>query len=162
MGFEYSNFMKSGKLPWGEDMRAVINMSTAEEQKKSAARYLNEVFEIVRKRRRTAQLVGWFPSWLVPKNMRKRWTRGSFNLTFRALAVFLGSRGFSVGSKEEIASTFSKTFHHKEELCNIASTAAQLWERWKSEPLSPRDAKKFLQNSLAVVEALNALEEAKG
>lgn len=156
-GFEYSNFVREGKLLWGEDIKKLIPKLPPEKQKKSARKYLNEVYELVSNKERSFKWLKWVPFKLVPKKNKLRWTRQAFSLIFRTAALFLGSKGVNVSKKKDIVSAFTR--HTKEkELCDIISSTLLLWEKWKTESLNDKETKKLLENSLKFVKGLRSLQ----
>jgi hypothetical protein len=108
LGFEYSNFIKEGKLLGGEDIKALIIKPSPEKQKESAKNYLGKVYEMVSNQEKYFKCLKWIPFAFVPKTKKERWTSQAFNLIFRTAALFLGSKGFYVSKKEDIASSFKK------------------------------------------------------
>jgi len=152
-GFEYSNFIKEGRLLWGEDIKVLIPKPPSEKQKESARNYLDKVYEMVLSKEKSFKWLRWIPFRLVPKNSKERWVRQAFNLTFRTAALFLGSKGVYVSKKEDIASEFKQCVR-EEKLCNTVSSALLLWERWKTEQLNDKETKQLLQNSLKFVKGL--------
>lgn len=156
-GFEYSNFIREGKLLWGKDIKKLIPKLPPEKQKESARKYLDKVYELISNQERNFKWLKWVPFKLVPKKSKLRWTRQAFNLIFRTAAVFLGSKGVNVSRKKDIVSAFTR--HAKEkELCDIISSTLLLWEKWKTEPLSDKETKKLLENSLKFVKGLQSLQ----
>jgi predicted nucleotidyltransferase len=157
-GFEYSNFIKEGKLLWGEDIKALIPKPTAEKQKESAKIYLSKVYEMVSNQEKSLKWLKWVPFEFIPKAKKEHWTRQAFNLIFRTAALFLGSKGIYVSKKADIATTFKEQVKD-EKLRNIMSYALSLWERWKNEPLSNKETKQLLGNSIEIVKGLQWLNE---
>jgi len=156
-GFEYSNFIREGKLLWGKDIKKLIPKLPPEKQKESARKYLDEVYKLVSNQERNFKWLKWIPFKLVPKKSKLRWTRQAFSLIFRTAAVFLGSKGVNVSRKKDIVSAFTR--HTKEkELCNIISSTLLLWEKWKTKPLNDKETKKLLENSLKFVKGLQSLQ----
>jgi len=152
-GFEYSNFIKEGRLLWGEDIKTLIPIPSQEKQKESAEAYLEQVYEMVSNQEKRFRLLKWIPLKFMPRKNKERWTRGAFNLTFRTAALFLVSKGICVNKKEAIVHAFNQ--HIKEqELCGIISLALSLWEKWKTQPLNNKETKLLLQNSLEFVRRL--------
>jgi len=156
-GFEYSNFIREGKLLWGEDVKKLIPKLPLEKQKESARKYLDEVYELVSNKERSFKWFKWVPFKLVPKKNKLRWTRQAFSLIFRTAALFLGSKGISVSKKKDIVSVFTR-YIREEELCSIISSTLLLWEKWKTEPLNDKEMKKLLENSLKFVNGLRLLQ----
>jgi predicted nucleotidyltransferase len=159
-GFEYSNFIKEGKLLWGEDIKTFILEPSQERQKESAKNNLGKVYEIVSNQEKYFKWLKWIPFVFVPKAKKERWTRQAFNLIFRTAALFLGSKGVYVSKKEDIASAFKQ--HVKEEkLRKIISYASSLWEKWKNEPLNNKETKQLLGNSIKIVKGLQSMNESE-
>jgi predicted nucleotidyltransferase len=156
-GFEYSNFIKEGKLLFGEDIKAFIPKPSEEEQKESARKYLAKVYEMISNQERTFKLLNWVPLRVLPRKSKERWTRQAFNLIFRSAAVFLGSNGVYVSSKEDIAYAF-KRLVKKEEPCSIISSASSLWEKWKTEQLNDKETRQLLENSSKFVKELRSAQ----
>jgi predicted nucleotidyltransferase len=160
LGFEYSNFIKEGKLLWGEDIKALITKPSPEKQKESAKNYLGKVYQMVSNQEKYFKWLKWIPFVFVPKAKKERWTRQAFSLIFRTAALFLGSKGVYVSKKEDIASAFKQ--HVKEEkLRNIISYVLSLWEKWKNEPLNNKETKQLLGNSIKIVKGLQSLNESE-
>ena len=157
-GFEYSNFIKEGKLLWGEDMKALILEPTPEQQKESAKNYLNKVYEMVSNQEKYFKWLKWLPFGFVPKAKKERWTRQAFNLIFRTAALFLGSKGVYVSKKEDIASAFKQRVE-EEKLRNIISCTSSLWEKWENKPLNNKETKQLLRNSFEICKGLQSLNE---
>ena len=155
-GFEYSNFVREGKLLWGEDVRKFIPKPSPERQKESARKYLDQVYGLVSNQERIFKWLKWVPFKLVPKKRKLRWTREAFSLIFRTAALFLGSRGINVSRKEDITSAFRQQIQ-KNELCDIIFSTLLLWEKWKSSPLTDKETKKLVENSLKFVKGLQSL-----
>jgi predicted nucleotidyltransferase len=157
-GFEYSNFVKEGKLLWGKDIKPLIPRPTQEKQKQSAETYLKKIYETVSSQERSFKLLRWIPLKLVPRKSKERWIREAFNLTFRTGAVFLGSNGVYVSKKEDIVNAFNQ-YVKKEELCSVFTTALSLWQKWKTQPLNDKETKLLLENSLKFVKGLQRAPE---
>jgi predicted nucleotidyltransferase len=155
-GFEYSNFIKEGKLLFGEDIKMLILKPSEKEEKESARKYLAKVYEMISKQERSFKLLKWVPLRILRKS-RERWTRQSFNLIFRSAALFLGSNGIHVSSKEDIAHAF-KGFVKEEELCGMISSALSLWEKWKTEQLNHKETRQLLESSFKFVKGLRSVQ----
>jgi len=155
-GFEYSNFIKEGKLLWGRDIKVLIPKPLPEKQKESAKNYLDKVYKMISHQERSLKWLKWIPFKFVPKKNKERWARQVFNLTFRTAALFLGGKGIYVSKKEDIAFAFKRCVG-EEELCNIVSSVLLLWEKWKTESLSDKETKQLLENSLKFVRRLQSL-----
>lgn len=155
-GFEYSNFIKEGKLLWGEDVRALIPKPPPEKQMEAAKNYLKNVYEMISIKERSFKWFRWIPFKIVPKKNKQRWTRGAFHLSFRTAALFLGSNGVYVSKKQDIVSAFRR-FTKEEELGDLIFFILSLWEKWKSGPLSNKETKQLLENSLKFVKKLQYL-----
>jgi predicted nucleotidyltransferase len=67
LGFEYSNFIKEGKLVWGEDIKALIPEPSLEKQKESAKNYLGKVYEMVSNQEKYFKWLKRIPFVFVPK-----------------------------------------------------------------------------------------------
>lgn len=74
-GFEYSDFIKEGKLLWGEDIRVLIPKPPPEKQKESARNYLDKIYTMVSSQEKRFKWFRWIPFKLVPKNNKERWAR---------------------------------------------------------------------------------------
>jgi predicted nucleotidyltransferase len=157
-GFEYSNFMDTGRLLWGTDIKPLIRTPLPEKQKESAKEYLNKVYDMVSKKEKSFIWFRYVPFRILPRSSRERWTREAFNLTFRTIALFLGSKGVYVSRKEDIANAFRKMCADEKDLCTIISFASSMWEKWKTNPLSAEETKRLLKNSLILVKGLKLLE----
>lgn len=156
-GFEYQNFIKTGKLLWGDDVKAFIPKPTLKEQREDARNFLKGVYQSVQTWEKTFKWFKWIPLKLIPKRNKERWTRQAFSLIFRSASVMLCGDQVYVSGKEEIATAFKKKYP-KEELCNIISQALMLWKRWKTMSLSDKETKQLLENSLKFVKGLQSLK----
>lgn len=157
-GFEYSNFIREGKLLWGEDIKTLIPKPSPEEQKESAKNYLSKVYGMISNQEKYFKWLKLIPFTFMPKSKKECWARQAFNLIFRTAALFLGSKGIYVSRKEDVASAFKK--HVKEEeLRLIICYALSLWGKWKNEPLNDKETKKLLRNSIEFVRRLQSLNE---
>jgi predicted nucleotidyltransferase len=161
-GFEYSDFMDTGRLLWGTDIKPLIPTPPPEKQKESAKEYLGKVYEMFSKMEKSFIWFRWIPFRILPRSSKERWTREAFNLTFRTIALFLGSKGVYVSRKEDIASAFQKMCADEKDLCTVISFASSMWEKWKTNPLSDKETKKLLKNSLILIKGLKLLENAEG
>ncbi len=161
-GFEYSNFMDTGRLLWGTDIKPLIQTPLPQKQKESAKEYLGKVYDMVSKTEKNSKWLRWIPFRILPKSSKERWTREAFNLTFRTIALFLGSNSVYVSRKEDIASAFQKMCANEKDLCTIISFASSMWEKWKTNSLSDKETKQLLKNSLILVKGLKLLENAQG
>jgi len=160
-GFEYSSFVDTGRLLWGMDIKPLIQIPRPEKQRESAKEYLGKVYEMVLEMERSFKWFRWIPFRILPRKSKERWTREAFNLTFRAIALFLGSKGVYVSRKEDIASAFKKMHAKEKNLCDIISFALSTWEKWKTKPLSNKETKQLLKNSLVLVKELKLLQNAQ-
>ncbi|MFQ6068149.1 MAG: nucleotidyltransferase domain-containing protein [Candidatus Bathyarchaeia archaeon] len=156
-GFEYSNFIQTGKLLWGEDIKSLIPQPSLEKQKETAKNCLQEIYKMVSNQERNFKWIKWIPFKLVPRKYKERWARQAFCLSFRTTALFLGSKGVYVSKKEDIASAF-KQYRREKGLCSMLFFALSLWEKWKEEPLSDEEIKLLLENSLRFVKELQLLK----
>jgi len=152
-GFEYANFIKDGKLLFGEDIKTLIPRPSEEEQRESAKKYLAKVYEMISKQERSFKLLKWVPLGILPRKSKEHWTRQAFNLIFRSAALFLGSNGVYVSSKKDITQAF-KGFVEKEEPCSMITSALSSWEKWSTEQLSDRETGQLLAYSLKFVKEL--------
>jgi len=158
-GFEYSNFIREGKLLWGEDIKALIPQPALESQQRSAKNYLEKVYGMVSSQEKYFKWLKWIPLALVPRAKKEHWTRQAFNLTFRTGALFLGSTGFFVSGKEDICSAFKQQVKNQR-LRNMMCCALSLWEKWKDAPLSNGETSQLLGNAFELARELPLLDEA--
>jgi len=157
-GFEYRNFINNGKLLWGEDIKALIPKPTPKEQKESAKKFLDSFLESVPEWERKFKWLKLVPFILIPRKRKEQLTRQAFCLIFRTAAVALCGQGEDVSAKEGTASTFQKTYREERELCDIISRAVKLWEKWRTKPLSDKETKRLLGNSLKFAKGMRSLQ----
>jgi predicted nucleotidyltransferase len=156
-GFEYSNFIKEGKLLFGEDIKELIPEPSEEEQKESARNYLSKAYEMILKQERTFKLLKLVPLRIIPTKSKERWTRQAFNLIFRSAALFLASNGVHVSNKEDITNAFNRLVK-KEEPRSIISFASSSWVKWKTEQLKDKETRRLIENSFKFVEELRSVQ----
>lgn len=157
-GLEHQNFIKTGKLLWGEDIKALIPKPTLKEQKEDAFKFLGSLYQLVQTWERMFKWFKWVPMKFIPKRKKEKWTRQAFSLIFRSAAVMLCGNGVYVSGKEEITTAFEKRYSEEKELCDIISQALMLWERWKTRSLSDKETRQLLENSLRFVKGLQSLK----
>lgn len=156
-GFEYQNFIKTGKLLWGEDIKALIPKPTLKEQREDAQKFLQGLYELAQAWERMFKWFKWVPLKIIPRRNKGRWTRQAFSLIFRSATVMLCGDGVYVSGKEETTTAFKKKYPKEEELCNMISQTLIHWEKWKTRSLSDKETRQLLENSLKFVKGLHLL-----
>jgi predicted nucleotidyltransferase len=156
-GFEYQNFIRTGKLLWGEDIKCLIPRPTLKEQKESAQNFLRDLHRLTLKWEKSFRWLKLVPLKLVPKRNKEKWVRQAFSLIFRSAAVMLYGDGIYVSGKEEVTAAFKRTYPSQRELCNTISQALILWKNWKTRPLSDNEARQLLKGSLEFIKGLQSL-----
>lgn len=149
-GFEYHNFVNSGKLLFGEDIKGLIPKPTLEEEWEAARNALNQIYEIIQKYEK-------MPLQPVSKIERERLTRQAFSLIFRTASIWLCGNGVYVGGKEDVVKAFLDKCPREKELCEIISGALKLWEKWAVAELSGKKTKWLFNNALKFVKGLQSL-----
>jgi predicted nucleotidyltransferase len=148
-GFEYHNFIARDKLLWGEDVKDIIPKPTREGERKSAWNFLKKIYELI-------------PKWeeqikSFTEENKERMIRQAFSLVFRGSAIALCGNGIYVSGKKEVADAFKQTYLNEKELCEVPTWALRLWEKWKTKPLSNKEARQLLERSLEFVKQLSTL-----
>jgi predicted nucleotidyltransferase len=156
-GFEYHNFVDSGKLLFGEDVRELIPKPTLEEETEVARNALNQVYEMVRRQERMFKWFRWVPLKLFPKIKRERLTRQAFSLIFRTASIWLCGNGVYVSGKRDTVKALMDKCPRKKELCEIVSEALKLWEKWAVAELSEKETKWLFNNASKFVKGLQFL-----
>ncbi|MBE0513277.1 nucleotidyltransferase domain-containing protein [Candidatus Bathyarchaeota archaeon] len=156
-GFEYHNFVNSGKLLFGEDVKELIPKPTLEEERELARNALNQIYEMVQKQERRVKWFRWIPLKLVPKVRREQMTRQAFSVIFRTASVWLCSDGVYVSGKRDIVKAFWEKCPQETELCEIVSEALKLWEKWAVAGLAGKETKWLFNNALKLVKELQRL-----
>lgn len=156
-GFEYHNFVNSGKLLFGEDVRELILKPTPVKEKEAAQNALNQIYEMVQKQERMVKWFKWLPLKLFPRNKRERLTRQAFSLIFRTASIWLCGSGVYVSGKEDTTEAFRKECSRERELCEVVSEALKLWEKWAVAELSGKETKWLFNNALKFVKGLQRL-----
>lgn len=157
-GLEYQNFIKTGKLLWGEDIKGFIPKPTLKEERESAQNVLKSVYKLAQASERMFKWFKWVPLKIIPKRNKERWTRQAFSLIFRSAAVMLCGDGVYVSGKEETTTAFKKKYPKEKELCNIISQTLIQWEKWKTRSLSDKETRQLLENSLQFLKGLQSLK----
>jgi len=156
-GFEYHNFVNSGKLLFGEDVRELIPKPTLKEERELAHEALNHIYEMVQKQERWFKWFRWIPLKLFSKNKKERLTRQAFSLIFRTASVWLCGNGVYVSGKRDAAKAFRDKCSRERELYEIVSEALRLWEKWAVAELSVKEMKWLFNNALKFVKGLRCL-----
>jgi predicted nucleotidyltransferase len=159
-GFEYSDFMDTGRLLWGTDIKPLIPAPSPETQRESAQLYLGRIYEMASEVEKSYRWFGWIPLRVLGRSSKEKWTREAFNFTFRTLAVYLGSKGVYASRKEDIMGRFQKICANQIDLCGIASFASSMWEKWKTNALSDKETKQLIKNSFILARGLRKADSA--
>lgn len=148
-GFEHHNFIVTGRLLWGNNVKDIIPKPSRKAERESAQNYLMKAFKLVtRWEKQTRSLT---------ERNKGRLARQAFSLIFRGAAIVLCGNGVYVGGKEEIVDSFQRTFPDERESNRILYYSFRLWEEWKTRPLSNNETKQLLNESLRFVKQLKAL-----
>lgn len=119
-GFEYRNFIRTGELLSGKDIKDKIPEPTREEEVKSAAEFLNKFEERY-------------------QAIEKKFTRKLFSSIFRVLSVLLNGSGIYVSSKEGIIKKCHDHFGHRSKLNSLLKDTLSLWKKWGSRELDKEE-----------------------
>jgi len=149
-GFEYRNFVDSGKLLFGEDVKRLIPKPTLYEERETARNALNQIYELVQKYEKMSVE-------LVSEIERERLTRQAFSLIFRTASIWLCGNGVYVSGKRGVAEAFRDKCSEERELCEIISEALRLWEKWTVAELSGEETEWLFGNALKFVKGLERL-----
>lgn len=147
-GFEYHNFMKTGKLLWGRDIKPLIPKPTKEEEKASAKQALRQVYALVAEPKNS-------PPEINERNKDKL-TYGFFPIIFRTAAIALCGEGRYVSGKSEVVSVFHEVYP-QEELHNLLLQSFKLWKKWETRSLSVEEVQLLMKFCSEFVIKIRAL-----
>lgn len=129
-GFEYHNFMKTGKLLWGRDIKPLIPKPTKEEEKALAKQALKQVCALVAESKNSPPEIN--------EQNKDKLTYGLFSTIFRTACIVLCGEGRYVSGKNEVVSVFHEVYP-QEELHNLLLQSFELWKKWETRSLSTEE-----------------------
>ncbi|MCI2425114.1 nucleotidyltransferase domain-containing protein [Candidatus Acetothermia bacterium] len=139
-GFEYENFINTGKLLYGRDIKSLIPKPTREEERALAERALKEVCAFVTERELS-----------VDEQNRERLSYGIFSSIFRTACIALCGKGRYVSGKRKAVMAFHEVYMHESPLCQIISQTLELWEEWERRSLTEEELQRLTGFSLEFV-----------
>lgn len=156
-GFEYRNFIHTGKLLWGEDIKQLIPKPTPKEEREAAQKTLRNIYQMTHKWEKFFRWLMWIPLQLIPRKTKEKWARQAFSLIFRSAAILLSANKIYVSGKKETAAAFQKRYPEEKELQKIIVEALKLWEKWKTNLISNKETKQLIKNSPIFVQGVNKI-----
>lgn len=129
-GFEHQNFMRTGRLLFGREIRNLIPVSTREEERAAAELAVREICRLFREE---------FGE--LPTPTTKGLIYGLFSSVFRTACILCCGRGWYVSGKEEAVSAFRELFPDKRDLHDILSRCLELWQEWACRDLAEDEIK---------------------
>ncbi|HOB34365.1 MAG TPA: nucleotidyltransferase domain-containing protein [Bacillota bacterium] len=138
-GYEYWNFINTGKLLYGEDIRSRLPGPTREEVEKSATEALKQLKELLA-----------FPPPAGDKGIAM-----TFNLIFRGVCTYLSGRGRYVSAKEECVKAFCQEFPDLPQAEDL-QRALQLYKKWSHGPLTGEEFSELVGLARRIILALSA------
>ncbi|WP_353892860.1 nucleotidyltransferase domain-containing protein [Proteinivorax hydrogeniformans] len=116
-GFEYNNFIREGKLIYGQEIKDRIPKPTREEEIKTADQCL-KFFEASY------------------KDYEEEVIERYFSATFRTLCIVLSGKGIYVSSKKDVVTVCNKKFKDRKLLNEKINVIYDLWITWGRERLT--------------------------
>jgi predicted nucleotidyltransferase len=114
-GFEYQNFMKTGKLLYGQEIRPLIPKPTRNGEKALAKRALEQAAASVRSSLHQPD-----------QDNRDRLAYFGFSAIFRTAAIALCGEGIYLAGKDKVVKAFCRLRSDQRELCDELSWAFRL------------------------------------
>ncbi len=145
-GFEYHNFMRTGKLLWGRDIKPLIPKPSREEGRAAAKQALKEI---------CALLMEQGPQF--EEQNRERLTYQLFAAIFRTACIALCGEGRYVGGKGEAVSAFREVYPQERELHDVLSQSFILWKEWERRTLTDEELRRLRGFSLEFVSRICGL-----
>ena len=128
MTFEYHNFINTGKLLYGRDIKQLIPRSTRAQEKSSAKQGLKEIYTSASKH-----------SFYASEPDMDKQAYWAFSHIFRTASIALCGDGRYVSGKRETVSAFHEVYAQKSELCGIISQSFGLWKKWETRSLTKEE-----------------------
>ena len=150
-GFEYHNFVNTGKLIWGREIKPLIPKPSREEERASAKQALQGVCALLTGQRLSADVQG-----------RERLTYLLFSTIFRAACIALCGEGRYVSGKSEAVSAFREAYPQKLELHAALSQSFALWREWERRSLTDAELQRLKTLASSFVSGICELWGAAG
>lgn len=138
-GFEYWNFINTGQLLYGEDIKPKLPVPTREHEEREAKAVLQ-------------QLRGLLAVSPPEGDMGAAMT---FSLIFRGACTYLSGRGLYVSAKDECVAVFCQEFPDHPQAKDL-QRALQLWGKWSLGPLSGKEFSELIDLAKRIILALSA------
>ena len=131
-GFEYHNFLNTGKLIVGHDVRHLLVKPTREQElilaKQTIESSNREILEKIE------------ASESIPSESQ---LYAFFSTAFRCAAIFLCAKGQYVAAKKETVETFHRLYGKSQKsLCTALRALYDFWLQWAQKPLESEDRTK--------------------
>lgn len=149
-GFEYHNFIKTGRLLYGKDIKDHIPKPTREQEKKSAQRMLKKLSDFIKTQQEILLNID--------KENPDKLTRQAFATIFRSASIALCGAGMYVSGKQEIVTFFKQKYPNKRELGEILQNAFRLWKKWEMTRLDIKELKHLLNWSMEFIKDLRSIQ----
>lgn len=121
-GFEYRNFIDTGQLLWGRDIKDLLPVPTREQEINAAANSLQHV-------RRSVEKFSEPPEQDTLVYM-------ALSGTFRTLCILLCGRGRYVSAKQDAVNAFADEFGCSHPLAGQLRRLWEIWQIWAERPLT--------------------------
>ena len=138
-GFEYWNFINTGKLLYGEDIKPRLPVPTREQEEKEAAAALQQMRDLL----------------AVSPPEGDMGIAMTFSLIFRGACIFLSGRGQYVSAKDECVKVFCQEFPDHSQAKDL-QRALQFWEKWSHGSLTGEDFSELINLAKRNIFALSA------
>jgi len=147
-GFEYHNFMKTGRLLWGQDIKPLIPKPSREEERTSAGETLKEMCALFQ-----GQLNRWARTRALRKicvllafltKTKEKLTYQLFAAIFRTACIALCGEGRYVSGKGEAVAAFREVYPQEYELHEVLSQSFALWKEWERRALTYKELQRLM------------------
>jgi len=132
-GFEYHNFINTGKLLYGRDIKPLIPKPTRKQEKALAKRALGEIYSLMNKH-----------SSCTSELDKDKLVCQVFSAIFRTASIALCGEGKYVSGKRETVLAFHEIYAQESELCRIISQSFGLWEKWEVRSLTKEELQQLM------------------
>lgn len=139
-GFEYHNFINTGKLLYGCDIKPLIPKPSREQEKALANRALKKIYSLIIKHLPYTSEID-----------QDKLTCAVFSTIFRTACVALCGEGRYVSGKREAVSAFHEVYAQESGLCRIISKSFELWEEWQTRTLTKEELQQLMRFYLEFV-----------
>ncbi len=144
-GFEYHNFINTGKLLYGGEIKTLIQKPTREQEMALARQALGGICSLIKHLSYSSESGN---DMLVSQ---------AFSTIFRTASLSLCGEGKYVSGKKETVLAFQEIYAQESELCRVISQSFELWEKWEARSLTQEEIKQLMGFCLEFVSKICSL-----